>query len=86
MLWTLNVQECLEKSTKEKIIELDKKKKFIYNIQSELTKMCLEDMDKQIRMRVETLVTIHVRQIEIFVDIKAECAQHKIKDANDFSW
>jgi hypothetical protein len=86
MLWTLNVQECLEKSTKEKIIELDKKKKLVYYIQAELTKMCLEPMNKIERMKVETCVTIHVRQIEIFVDIKAECAQHKIKDANDFSW
>jgi hypothetical protein len=48
--------------------------------------MCLEEMDKQLRTRVETCVTIHVRQLEIFRDIKKECYAYKIKDANDFSW
>jgi dynein heavy chain len=31
-------------------------------------------------------VTIHVRQLEIFTDIRKECIHYKIKDANDFSW
>lgn len=60
MLWTDKVQECLEKSQKEKLSELERKKKDINNIMSELTQMCLEDMNKLKRMKVETLVTIHV--------------------------
>ena len=39
---------------------------------NELVQMCLEDMNKLKRQKVETLVTIHVRQMEIFVDIKAQ--------------
>ena len=48
--------------------------------------MVLKDLDKLVRIRVEAVVTIHVRQIENFTVIKAECAQHKLKDGNDFSW
>lgn len=86
ILWTQNVGECLERSNKEKIIELDKKKKFLNGILADLTKMCLEEMNKQLRTRVETIVTIHVRQLEIFNDIRKECYAYKIKDGNDFSW
>jgi len=86
ILWTQNVGECLDRSNKEKIIELDKKKKFLNGILSDLTKMCLEDMNKQLRTRIETIVTIHVRQLEIFNEIRKECYAYKIKDANDFQW
>jgi dynein heavy chain len=48
--------------------------------------MCLEDMNPLKRMAVETIVTIHVHQKEIFDEIHADCKQHKIKDGNDFSW
>jgi dynein heavy chain len=37
-------------------------------------------------MRVETLVTIHVRQREVFEEIRHECKSYKIKDSSDFSW
>lgn len=36
---------------------------------NDLTAMCLEDMDKLKRMKIETLVTIHVHQRELFMDI-----------------
>ena len=76
----------MEKSDEEKIYELEKNRKLFSKIQSELTKMVLQDLEKLARIRVEAIVTIHVRQIEIFTGIKAECAQHKLKDGNDFSW
>jgi len=86
MLWTDKVQECLEKSQKEKLSELERKKKDINNIMSELTQMCLEDMNKLKRMKVETLVTIHVYQRDQFMKIQEDAKQHRIKDANDFDW
>jgi len=55
MLWTEKVGDCLERSQKEKLTELEKKKKEVNNIMSELTKMCLENLDKLKRMKVETL-------------------------------
>ena len=86
MLWTSKVQDCLEKSQKEKISELEKKKKDINGIMNELTTMCLEDMNKLKRMKVETLVTIHVHQRDLFMKIQEDVKAHRIKDANDFDW
>lgn len=60
MLWTSKVQDCLEKSSKEKVSELQKKQKDINGIMTELSQMCLEDMNKIKRMKIETIVTIHV--------------------------
>jgi dynein heavy chain len=86
MLWTEKVDDCLSRSQKERLVELDKKKKDVNNLMSQLTQMCLEDMNPLKRMAVETIVTIHVHQKEIFDEIHADCKQHKIKDGNDFSW
>ena len=69
MLWTNKVQDCLERSQKDKLTELEKKKKDINNIMAELSAMCLEDMNKLKRMKVETLVTIHVHQRDLFQKI-----------------
>lgn len=86
MLWTNKVQDCLERNQKEKLTELERKKKDINNIMVELTTMCLEDMNKLKRTKVETLVTIHVHQRDLFQKILEDAKQHKIRDANDFDW
>jgi len=86
MLWTQKVIECLEKSSKEKIAEFERKKKEINNIMSELTELCLTDLNKLKRMKVETLVTIHVHQRDLFIIIYDMAKQNKIKDTNDFDW
>ena len=46
MTWTSAVQTCLEKSQREKIQELDKKKKDVNNVMQTLTELCLSDMNK----------------------------------------
>jgi dynein heavy chain len=66
MLWTNKVQDCLEKNQKERLQELERKKKDVNQIMTELTALCLEDMNKLKRMKVETLVTIHVHQRDLF--------------------
>ena len=66
MLWTHKVQDCLEKSQKDKLPELEKKKKEVNNIMTELSAMCLENMNKLRRVKIETLVTIHVHQRDLF--------------------
>ena len=48
--------------------------------------MCLEEWNKVERTRIETMVTIHVRQIEIYDEIRDEAKAHRIKDSNDFAW
>lgn len=64
--WTNAVQEALEKGQKEKLAEIDRQRRVQQSIMNELVQMCLEDMNKLKRQKVETLVTIHVRQMELF--------------------
>jgi dynein heavy chain len=87
MLWTQKVQDSLERNQKERLTELDKKKKEVNAIMDKLSIMCLEDITSQIqRIKVETLVTIHVHQRDTFIRIHEDAKSHKIKDANDFDW
>lgn len=66
MIWTNKVQDCLERNQKEKLTELDRKKKDIEAIMRELSSMCLEEMNRLKRCKIETLVTIHVHQRDLF--------------------
>lgn len=86
MIWTNKVQDCLERNQKEKLTELDRKKKDIEFIMRELSAMCLEEMNRLKRCKIETLVTIHVHQRDLFQKILEDAKQHKIRDANDFDW
>lgn len=86
MVWNNKVQDCLERGQKERITELERKKKDINNMMSELTLMCLEEMDRLTRTKVETLVTIHVHQRDLFGKILEDAKQYKIRDATDFDW
>ena len=78
MLWNNKVQDCLERGQKERITELERKKKDVNNIMSELTAMCLEDWDRLARTKIETLVTIHVHQRDLFGKILEDAKQYKI--------
>ena len=49
--------------------ELEKKKRDILGIMETLSNMCLEDMNKLVRQKTETLVTIHVHQRDVFFEI-----------------
>jgi len=88
-LWTFKVQEGLEKGKQsEKTAELKKTESFITKIANELTGMCLEDMgpNKLRRTKVETIVTIHVHQRDLYGEIQDSVKAYKVKDANDFDW
>lgn len=86
MLWTSKVQEALEKNQKERLSEMDKKKRDINNIMEVLSRMCLKDYGKIERTKVETLVTVHVHQRDLFLQVQEDAKAHKLKDANDFDW
>ena len=87
MIWTERVTEALEKSNfKDRMAELERNKKVVWNILAELTQMCLEEWGPLKRTRIETLVTIHVHHKEIYQIVMDLAKQHKIKDANDFEW
>jgi len=51
---------------------------------TDLSVMCLEDLDKLTRTKVETLVTIHVHQRDLFGKMLEDAKQYKIRDASDF--
>lgn len=86
MIWTQRVEDCLEKAQKDKIAEIKKKSELFLRIKNALTEMCLTDLDSLQRCKIETLVTIHVHQVDVFKEIGDLCRNNKIKDANDFEW
>lgn len=66
---------------------MEKKRKEIVLIMEKLTAMCLEANPSRIhRTKIETLVTIHVHQKDLFEEIQQEAKTHKITDATDFDW
>lgn len=69
VIWTQRVEECLERSHKEKVSEAKKKMDDFIKLKNQLTEMCLEDLNNLERTKVETLVTIHVHQVDVFRDI-----------------
>jgi len=87
MIWTQKVQDALERNQKERNAEMEKKRKEINLIMEKLTAMCLADTQSRIeRTKIETLVTIHVHQKDLFDEIQQEVKTHKITDASDFDW
>ena len=52
-----------------------------------LTEMCLVDIKSKLqRVKIETLVTIHVHQIDLYLEIQEAVKQQKIKEVTDFDW
>jgi dynein heavy chain, axonemal len=88
MIWTQKVQEVLEKISKEKNSgDLERKKKEINEMLAKLSGMCLrEDLTRIGRTKIETLVTIHVHQKDLYDDIVLDVKGNRIKDATDFDW
>ena len=88
MIWTQKVQEALEKASKEKNSgDLEKKRKEIQGILDKLSSMCLDEgMSRIQRTKIETLVTIHVHQKDLYEEIMQLVRTHNIRDATDFDW
>jgi dynein heavy chain len=85
-IWADFVTECLQKSNKERPAELTKKGKKFQAVKDDLVDFCLEDLDKLKRCKIETLVTIHVHQVDVFKIIAEDARANRIKDENDFDW
>ncbi len=61
IIWTVNTEEAINKPSKDRTAEMDKKRKLIWAIMEMLSKMCLSDIKSKVqRLKVETLVTVHV--------------------------
>uniref|UniRef100_A0A3Q3F240 Dynein, axonemal, heavy chain 5 like n=1 Tax=Kryptolebias marmoratus TaxID=37003 RepID=A0A3Q3F240_KRYMA len=81
MLWTRDAEEALRIAEDDKEIMLFTKKKFL-NLLSVLIKQTTYDLSKFDRIKYETLVTIHVHQCDIFVDL----VKKHVKCVSDFDW
>lgn len=66
---------------------MEKKRKEIANIMDMLSTMCLMDsLTKVQRLKVETLVTVHVHQRDIFNQVQEDAKANKLQNSNDFDW
>ena len=84
--WTLQCQTALEKCRSSKGI-MNETAKTQASVLVELSSWCLQDLgSKMNRTKIETLVTIHVHQKDVFVDMLKLYKERKIQDANDFEW
>ncbi|RHY37518.1 hypothetical protein DYB25_000117 [Aphanomyces astaci] len=86
MMWTADVQAALEQCRTKKNSMKDMSQKQL-QVLIELSSWCLQDLgSKQNRVKIETLVTIHVHQRDVMSDLALLHKQKKIADANDFEW
>jgi dynein heavy chain len=84
--WTLQCQTALEKckTSKGAMSECNKTQNAVL---AELSSWCLQDLKtKMNRTKIETLVTIHVHQKDVFNDLTKLYKERKIQDATDFEW
>lgn len=86
MIWTSKVEEAINKHTKERNQAMTQKRVEIQSIMDSLTEMCLMDLSKVNRMKVETLVTVHVHQRDIFNTVQEDAKANKIQNSSDFDW
>ncbi|KAM8728478.1 dynein axonemal heavy chain 8-like [Acanthopagrus schlegelii] len=81
MLWTRDAEEALQNAEDDREIMPFTRKKFL-NILTILIKQTTQDLSKFDRVKYETLVTIHVHQSDIFIDL----VKKRIKSVGDFEW
>jgi dynein heavy chain, axonemal len=86
ILWTQKVTDCLERG-KDRMQVFKEKEKEIKSIMNDLVGLCKTEIPtKQDRTKIETLVTIHVYQKQLFEDIMRAANRGQIKDTSDFDW
>ncbi|KAL0487737.1 dynein heavy chain [Acrasis kona] len=81
LLWTYDSEMALRKARTDRTIMQMTRKKFD-DIFKHLVKMTTKNLDSLDRTRIETLITIHIHQVEIF----AYLMHKKIRSPTDFEW
>ena len=88
LLWTYHVQDCLEKAKDKKVAE--SKRNLLTEIWQVIRDLCLsESLTKMDRLKVTTLVTVHVYQRDVLDELVANLgkdASSKSGSANNFEW
>ena len=88
IIWTVDFQEALLKMARDKdrMVMANTNKKF-QQMLNDLVATCLTDLGSRMnRTKFETLVTIHVHQRDLFVEIWKKVKEHRVKDESDFEW
>ncbi|CAF3386329.1 unnamed protein product [Rotaria sp. Silwood1] len=81
MLWTRDAEVALNNTKTDKKIMTDTAKKFL-DILNALINKTTEDLSKLDRVKIETLITIHVHQKDIF----DELVVNKTRSPGEFDW
>ncbi|CAF4327193.1 unnamed protein product, partial [Rotaria magnacalcarata] len=81
MLWTRDSEVALNNTKTDKKIMIDTAKKFL-DILNALINKTTEDLSKLDRVKIETLITIHVHQKDIF----DELVVNKTRSPGEFDW
>jgi dynein heavy chain len=89
ILWTRGIHEALTRTTgKQEKPNLDPERESAeYILKHYLRFMCLEASGTKIRrVKVETLVTIQVHQLDLFSDLPGQPGLGKVTNVGDFNW
>ncbi|CAE7456958.1 ODA2 [Symbiodinium sp. CCMP2592] len=88
LIWTTDFQQALTTLAREKdkTVMTSTRNKF-GQLLTDLIQVCLQgDLSKLRRIKYETLVTIHVHQKDLFMEVMKKPKDMKVKDENDFEW
>ena len=79
--WTFECEDALSRAKTEKGIMNQARKKF-EQVLRHMVDITVQDLKRMERTRIETLITIHIHQ----VDIWQELVKKRVKTATDFEW
>jgi len=86
LMWTADQQTALEQCKTKKNAMKDCNQRML-QVLLELSSWCLQDLGaKSNRIKIETLVTIHVHQRDVTNDLAQLHKSKRISDSNDFEW
>eukprot|EP00756_Hemistasia_phaeocysticola_P037127 Hpha_TRINITY_DN16680_c2_g13::TRINITY_DN16680_c2_g13_i1::g.182388::m.182388/K10408/DNAH; dynein heavy chain, axonemal len=88
MLWTADVQEFLVGSKQEQKALRESADKRIKDLKDLLVEQTRTDLNKINRRSVETLITVHVHQVDVWANPpgKSDAPLKRLKDATSFDW
>eukprot|EP00762_Andalucia_godoyi_P004467 ANDGO_08124.mRNA.1 Dynein gamma chain len=81
VFWTVDSEDALNKAKTEKNAMAVARKKF-EALLATLIDVTTGNLSKRMRTNVETLITIHIHQVDIFLDL----VKLRVRAANDFEW
>lgn len=88
LIWTWDFQDALTRMArdKDKTVMSAANKKFTQML-TDLVAICLTNLpSKMERTKFETLVTVHVHQKDLLLEVSRKVKEGKVKDENDFEW